>query len=230
MLSLEKKTRALNRIYEIYEKVASTLETACKKYCADCCTCNVTLTTLEAYQIITWLKEHREWDVIHQLDAWGGRLRFQPSITTNRLAELCMRGEEIPQEESDPSWGHCPFLMENACRIYPIRPFGCRCLLSNQKCEETRCAQVPPFVLTVNTVFLQVIEHLDHNGFSGNLTDLVRWLAVTANCHSYQTGGLTSAAQGLVANRPLPCLMIPEEHRMKMRDLLAELQGIDVGG
>lgn len=229
MPPFEQKSRALNRIYEIYENFVATLETACEKYCADCCTCNVTLTTVEAYQIVIHLRERGEQGLLHQLETMDGRMRFQPCITTNRLAELCMEDVDIPQEENDPSWGRCPFLLENACRIYPIRPFGCRCLLSSKKCHSTGCAEVTPFILTVNTVFLQIIEHLDHNGLSGNLSDLVGWLAADANRHAYQTGSLSTGTSGLVMNRPLPCLMIPEEHRRGIRDLLAELREIDAG-
>lgn len=229
MPSFEQKSTALNRIYEIYEKFAATLETACEKYCADCCTCNVTLTTVEAYPIVMHSRERGEQDLLHQPEAMAGRMRFQPRITTNRLAELCTQGIDIPEEECDPSWGRCPFLLENACRIYPIRPFGCRCLLSSKKCRSTGYAEVTPFVLTVNTVFLQVIEHLDHNGLSGNLTELVGWLAVEPNLQAYQTGELSSAAAGLIMNRPLACLMIPEEHRRGIAGLLAELREVVTG-
>jgi hypothetical protein len=134
---------------------------------------------------------------------------------------------EIPQEESDPSWGRCPFLLEDACRIYPIRPFGCRCLLSSEKCGATGFAEVTAFVLTVNTVFLQVIEHLDREGLSGNLTDLVRWLAVKENSRAYETGTLPSGTPGFATNRPLPGLMIPEEHRWEMQPLLTALREIE---
>jgi Fe-S-cluster containining protein len=229
MPPLEKKSNALSRIYEIYEKFVASIETACEKYCADCCTCNVTLTSLEAYRIVTHLQDRGEQGLIHELASLEGRKRFQPGITTNRLAELCMGEEEIPREECDPSWGRCPFLLEEACRIYPVRPFGCRCLLSSQKCRATGYAEVTPFVLTVNTVFMQVIEHLDQNGLSGNLTDVVRWLAVDTNCHAYQTGNLASGAPGPIMNRPLPCLMIPEEHRGEIRELLVKLQEVDRG-
>jgi len=226
MLPVEKKSNALSRIYEIYEKVVARLETACSKYCADCCTCNVTLTSLEAYQIVTHLKASGEQGLIHGLSSLEAPMRFQPIITTNRLAELCMGGSEIPEEECDPSWGRCPFLFEEACRIYPVRPFGCRCLLSRQKCRTTGFAEVTAFVLTVNTVFMQIIEHLDQKGLFGNMTDLLRWLAVEANRKAYQTGNLASAARGLIMNRSLPCLMIPEEHREEIRELLVELQEV----
>jgi hypothetical protein len=230
MPSLEKKSNALSRIYEIYENFVAPIETACEKYCADCCTCNVTLTSLEAYRIVTHLRERGQLGLIHELASLKGQIRFQPRITTNRLAELCMGEGEIPQEESHPSWGRCPFLFEAACRIYPIRPFGCRCLLSSKKCGITGFAEVTPFVLTVNTVFMQIIEHLDQSGLFGNLMDLVRWLSVDTNCQAYQTGNRAFGAPGLIMNRPLPCLMIPEEHRGKIKDLLAKLQGIDIGG
>ena len=45
-LMLGKKIAALDRIYAVYDGYCTTLDMACQKYCAHCCTTNVTLTTL----------------------------------------------------------------------------------------------------------------------------------------------------------------------------------------
>ena len=34
-------------------------------------------------------------------------------------------------ETLDPSWGACPLLFNDACPIYTLRPFGCRCMVSD---------------------------------------------------------------------------------------------------
>lgn len=100
--------------------------------------------------------------------------RYRPRLTTNGFAALCMKGEEIRDEENDPSWGKCPLLTEEqACPIYEKRPFGCRALLSEMSCSETGYAQIPPLILTINNIFMQYIEHLDAEGFSGNFTDMI---------------------------------------------------------
>lgn len=226
MLSVEKKLTALNRVYAIYDEFVAHQDVACEKFCSDCCTCNVTLTSLEAYQIVT----HKGIHVLQaasRLESVAAGKRFLPQITTNRLAELCMRGEDVPPEMSDPNWGRCPFLRDDACLIYPVRPFGCRCLISSQKCRTSGCAEVTPLVLTANTVFMQTIEHLDHGGVTGNLTDILQWLSVEDHRRQYETGMRDHPVKKeLILNRPMPCLMVPPEHRREITPLFESLRQI----
>ena len=55
-MNLQRKMAVLERIYEIYDNFTKGLDVACKKQCANCCTCNVTMTTLEGYKIAIFLK------------------------------------------------------------------------------------------------------------------------------------------------------------------------------
>ncbi|MDX9785514.1 MAG: YkgJ family cysteine cluster protein [Desulfobacterales bacterium] len=226
MAPIQQKIKILNRIYAVYDQFTATLNMVCEKYCSDCCTCNVTLTTLEAYSLVAHLTGKGDTTLFHKLESLSGQKRFRPTITTNRLAQLCLRGEPVPEEESDPSWGKCPFLHQAACSIYSLRPFGCRCLLSSQKCSAIGCAEIPSFVLTVNTVFMQVIEHADRNGLTGNLIDLIPWMAEKANRQKYESAMLSGDEGGLIANRPMPCLMVPDAHREALKDIIATLQRI----
>ena len=59
-MMLEKKIAALDRIYAAYDRFCAAQDVACKKYCAHCCTSNVTLTTLEGYKIVDHLIASRE--------------------------------------------------------------------------------------------------------------------------------------------------------------------------
>ena len=47
-------------------------------------------------------------------------------------------------------------------------------LYLSQNCGETGSADIDDFTASVNTVFLQVIEHLDAEGCSGNLIDVLQ--------------------------------------------------------
>ncbi len=137
-MNLDTKLIVLNQIYKIYDEFAETLDVACKQHCAQCCTRNVTLTTLEGYKIADYLISNGKSDLFAKLKDESDKKRFQPLTTTNQLAEICMRGQEPPEEENDPSWGSCPFLTNNECPVYPVRPFGCRCFVSKQNCSENR--------------------------------------------------------------------------------------------
>ena len=49
-MEIDRKLKALNRIYAVYDEFIRTRETACKMHCHQCCTTHVTLTTLEAFK------------------------------------------------------------------------------------------------------------------------------------------------------------------------------------
>lgn len=216
----------LERIYAIYDDFAGGLDVACQKYCALCCTCNVTLTTLEGYQIAEHLTSTGQSHLLEEIDSESSRKHFRPTITINALAEDCMQGKEPSEETGDPAWGPCPLLKDDECPVYWVRPFGCRCMLSQQNCQETGLAAMDPLVLTVNTVFLQYIEHIDARGFSGNLADVLAFMASSEHRRQYNSNHLTSPPANLIANRPIKILMIPPEHRAEMKPILNALQSI----
>ncbi len=55
-MNIDKKRVILEQIYETYDNFSKEFDVACKKYCANCCTRNVTMTTLEGYMIVKYLK------------------------------------------------------------------------------------------------------------------------------------------------------------------------------
>jgi len=55
MLNVYRQLAVLDQLYKIYDQFVDSLDIVCEKFCADCCTCNVTMTTLEAYKIISAL-------------------------------------------------------------------------------------------------------------------------------------------------------------------------------
>ncbi|QTA92448.1 YkgJ family cysteine cluster protein [Desulfonema magnum] len=227
-MNLDTKLVVLNQIYKIYDEFAATLDVACKQYCAQCCTRNVTLTTLEGYKIAHYLISNGKSDLFEKLKDASHKKRFQPLTTTNQLAEICMRGDEPPEEENDPSWGRCPFLTDNECPVYPVRPFGCRCFVSKQNCSETGYADTEPFVIAVNNVFLQFIEHIDAQGFSGNLTDVLLFMASDNNRQCYKDSTLTNPCDGLISNAPIKVVLVSPEHKDKAEPILRSLQSIKV--
>jgi len=221
-MDISAKLKLLEQIYAICDEFSATLTVACRRYCAHCCTGNVTMTGIEAYNIAEYLKNTQQ---TQQLDMLKERLlkpRFQPKITTNALALCYLEGREPPDEESDPAWGTCPFLTDNQCPIYAARPLGCRCFVSRLNCKDIGAADIEEFVLTVNTVFLQYIEHIDSGGFFGNFSDILAFMASEENLKQYQSGMLSSP-QGLIANTPIRVLMIPPEHRQRIQPILYSL-------
>ncbi len=223
-MNLNIKLSLLEHIYKVYEEFAEHLNVACRRYCSLCCTRNVTLTTLEGYKIIEYLTANNKSYLLEKIKAESHKNRFQPRITINRLAEMCMQDEDIPEEESLAEWGKCPFLQDNECPLYPVRPFGCRCFVSKQICGEKGEAVAEPFVITVNNLFLQYIEHIDIQGYFGNMTDITLFLESESNCNDYRNGILKDHFKSLIINQPAKILMIPPEHRERIKPVLKAIQ------
>lgn len=227
-MDLKTRLSVLDQIYKIYDGIVENWDTACRQYCSECCTRNVILTGLEGYKIITYLISQGRSERLRVIEAESDKKRFQPRMTTNALAALCMKGEEPPEEENESSWGNCPFLQNNECPIYPVRPFGCRCFISKQKCAETGYADVEPFMFAVNTVFLQYIEHIDAGGYSGNFTDVLLFMASEENRQSYSDGTLKHACKNLITNHPIRTLLVFPEHKERIEPVLKQLTDIKI--
>ena len=218
------KLEALKHLYGVYDDFVSGLNLACGRTCSDCCTCNVTLTTLEGYYIIESLTSPQKQRLISRLAPATFPKRFIPQITTNQLAAYTLQNRELPAEENDPLAGDCTFLTDDECPIYPLRPFGCRCLISKSRCGETGYADMDEFVFTVNTVFLQSIEHLDSPGCYGNLSDLLFTLKNAGARRLYEAGRLDCEKKGLIPNHPMKALMVPPEHRERIAPILQRIR------
>lgn len=228
MTEIEKKIAALDQIYAVYDQFAATLDLACKKYCAHCCTADVTMTTLEGYKLVHKLVSEGKSGYIETLLSIKPSERFQPKITTNRLADLCISGIEPPEEERPLKTSPCAFLDDSQCPLYLVRPFGCRCLVSRHDCGNKGYAEVDDFVLSVNTIFMQTIEHVDLNGCTANMIDVIATMASEENRQAYEDNRLDCSRAGLVPNQPLKALMVPPEHQVKIKPILQQLREIKI--
>ena len=227
-MDIASRLKILDQIYAIYDQFAASLNLACKKGCDHCCTSGVLLTTLEGYKIIDRLTSEANTDVIQQIRCASEIKRLRPQLTTNRLAQLCANGVDLPEEADNIDLQTCPILQNNQCPIYGLRPYGCRCLVSRHTCGDKGYAEVNDFVLSANTVFLQTIEHVDAGGCSGNLVDVLQALSIENNRKAYCSSALHCSANKLIPNQPLEVLMIPPQHRTKMEPILQELRQIRI--
>jgi len=223
-MTFQRKLQILHQLYDIYASYTDSLDLACRQHCCRCCTRNVTLTSLEATSLLDSLDPADKNRLLRRVQSNTSLERYQPRITTNEMAERCARGEALPEESCDPDWGPCPLLENRNCPIYPLRPFACRCLISRSSCEKTGYADVDEFSLTVNSIFLQVIEHLDRGGCTGNFTDILLYLSKLEHMRAYRQGRLECNAGNLVRNRSLKILMIPPGHRTTAAPILQRLQ------
>ncbi|MBT8352258.1 MAG: hypothetical protein KJO26_13635 [Deltaproteobacteria bacterium] len=223
-MNLGKKQVVLERIYQTYDHFTKKLDVACKKYCANCCTRNVTMTTLEGYMVAKFLKSRGKTDLYANIKKAFDKKRFLPEITINTMADLYLQGKDTHVDESHARWGECPLLISGECSIYQVRPFGCRCFVSKIKCKEDGCAEVSPFVFTVNSLFLQYIEHVDQDGCFGNLTDILLFMQNEENRKLFENGIITCKNAWMIPNKPAKVLVIPPEHKSRIEPILKVLQ------
>ncbi len=220
---LEPNIDLLKKIYRFFYEAIEHIDVECQKKCSSCCTCNVTMTSLEAGFLINSLTPQEKKKLNTRLEQHSPKKRYIPKMTTNMFARLCRQGNEIPDEENDPAWGQCPMLVDKLCSIYDARPFGCRALLSQVHCRGKGYAQIPPFVLTINTLFLQTIEHLDQKGFTGNLSDMLALFLSDSAFAGFTDRFRIADDARFILNEKISILMVPPEHLEKVRPLLEKL-------
>jgi hypothetical protein len=224
-MNIKHRSNCLKSIYAVYDAFIADTRKACRKHCAWCCTCNVTATTLEGWLIHEHLRSGGAVSgaAMEALSIIAPDRRFQPRVTINGMAQLCMQGRPLPDEVNDPAAGGCPLIEEDICPIYDVRPFGCRAMLSTVACDHEGEAAMPPLILSVNNIVMQCIEALDQPGASGNLIDILLYLSDADRRGAYEQQQALSWPQPLVPNQSIPVLMIPPEHRNAVQPLLESL-------
>ncbi len=229
MISLHEKV--LVRIFQEFEKWSEE-SLACKKGCAICCTQNVVVTAVEGDWILRYIRDHgkEEWFASKfQLKADTRR----PQVTTNGFAASCLQGEDVTPE-SYGNTGVCPFLEENCCSIYKVRPFSCRCFVSSSVCKPDTPALIAEYYLSASTAVMQIIEHLGQGKFIGNMLDVLLALCGTSeNRKNFRMLPASMSEQGLanvVKALPLPGFLLLEEEMDKIGPLLQAIFSYEIEG
>jgi Fe-S-cluster containining protein len=227
-MELNTKLILLERMIDIYDAFVQEQKLACEKYCAYCCTANVTMTTLEGIRILNQIEKTGDTQWLETMSSRAHPDRFQPRVSINRMADICARDGDPPEEHLNPEAGPCPILTADACPLYAVRPFGCRCMVSVRNCGQTGFAEMDPFILTVNDVFLQHLEHIDARGYTGNFCDVMLFLTDKQNRDDYMAGRLETSPERLTANQPVFVLMVPPEHRERIQPLMQRIRSIQI--
>lgn len=177
------KTQILKIIYQRFAEWSEAEQWACARGCATCCTQSVTITALEGEQILKHiLHQGREQGFAEQLSQPAKPHR--PALTINAYAQICLNGDEPPEENCTEPTRACPFLDNGSCTIYQVRPFSCRCFLSKERCSLGRPALVDNKHLAASTAVSQLIEHLGQFEYWGNMLDVLPAMLDISQYHS----------------------------------------------
>ncbi|TWI74029.1 putative zinc- or iron-chelating protein [Desulfobotulus alkaliphilus] len=208
---------ALAELYALQEKTFHDFHSACAPGCALCCTRNVIITSLEAEYILSHINTETAEKISAAAKTDPALPRLHPSLSLNSMAALYMDGKNPPEDEADPSWWPCPLLdtSNKKCTVYTHRPMACRCMISKTRCDTSDAAEMEEVQVVLHTLFLQATEHLDAEGRSGNLLDLLMETSFPGSMNS-----------SMPQNRKIPMLMIPPAFQQKLRPTLEEIHRI----
>lgn len=182
---IDHKKELLHAVYDVYARWIERFPLACRMGCNACCTQSVSMTSLEGEIILDFVKgAGREKRLLAKLSGVPpGKNRER--ITTNQFAGACLNHQEVDRETMG-GWDFtpCVFLEANICSIYEARPFGCRSFGSFVQCTADSAAQMAPIHLAVNTVFTQIIEHVNSDGgYCSAMTDILHSLVNSPICN-----------------------------------------------
>jgi Fe-S-cluster containining protein len=216
------KFKVLGAVYSFYDRFLKGFPLACRPGCHVCCTVNIVATSLEAEHLLC-SSFFDNLDLKKLLYSATARPIYRPGLSTNQIADLCLRQEDIPSDTGEHGEGVCTFLnREGLCSVYENRPFACRAMSSMEICQYGGEADMEPFLVTVNLAICQIIEHLDKEGVSGNLLDVLSELVN----NRFKSPGTVN---GLISNRALPGFLVSPDEQVRFRAFMRRLADFQVG-
>lgn len=229
------KHQILQLIFDTFEKWCSDqkdLTPACYKGCNVCCTQNVTITALEAESILRYIQREKKSDWF-TTQISQNRKHQRPGFSTNDFAKACLEEREVPSQPQNNAAG-CPFLEENICMIYPVRPFSCRHFVSSSVCKPGQPATIPDYYLEASTAVTQIIEHLGQKEYWGNMLDVLPALLDISEFREIgekmDTALTIQARMQTLTAKPLPGFLLSEAESSRVVPLLETLFQAEIDG
>jgi Fe-S-cluster containining protein len=220
MADVLNKRQILKKIYDIYDQLSQNWELACRKLCSDCCTDRVLITGLEGIFVLEYLQAHHLQKFLKKIQTIPPDNRYHPKTTINQESWLTVNDKPIPEPEEVPTHT-CPFLTNDHCSIYPVRPMSCRTMVSSIPCRQTGQASMTSFQMSVATLFYQFIEMLDLDGYYGNYLNILEMLTTSPETQSIQ---LVLSKSSLLKNQRISHVMIPPEHQEELIPIMNAIQ------
>ena len=228
------KIKILEAIFEQYQHWIKNETFHCHRGCSLCCTQNVMITEVEGQYIYNFiLQENR--------DKWFAEKLLQEKQinhvhqTTNGFARICIeKNTDYVDAEQPNSAGKCPFLDENCCTIYAVRPFSCRSFASSQNCQNDGTAHLSEKLLVINTVSMQLVEHLGQKGYWGNMLDVLMALSqhkinAAVKNHINDNMAVKRATMSTLTAEPIPGFLLKPEEEKEVNQYLKFVLTTKVG-
>lgn len=209
-------------MYALYESHSNHYKLACKKFCSNCCTDRILMTSLEGSLIAAHIQQYNLHELLNQVKNIPPDKRYHPKTTINQESYLAYNDSPIPEPEEIQAHT-CPFLTNDQCAIYPARPMSCRTMISSVPCQNMGYASMSSVQMSTATLFYQFIEMLDDGGYYGNFLNILEMLMLPADTQSLQ---LVLTKTPLLKNQRIHYVMIPPEHRDALIPIMNSIQQI----
>jgi len=93
-------------------------------------------------------------------------------------------------------------------------------MISQAPCNENGVADMDAFGMVMNQAFIQYIEHIDADGYTANLSDMMEHYIIR---NGINNGSRRSETVNRVKNRRIPMLMVPPEYHKRAGIILEKL-------
>ena len=218
------KNTIISTVYHEYDVWTAHRSYACQKGCSACCTSSVTMTSLEGHIIYDYLVANNQLSLVETIKKQS-LPSIIPQYTTNMFACYCFEEKEIAENES---WDMrpCLFLKGNICSIYPVRPFGCRSFSSTSPCDSENAAVVDSATITINSMVMQIIEHIDQGNPWGQMVLTLKHIVNKKDESKAQDDENTH----LLISQANPGFLVPPEDRYVAEQFLQTLFAAKIGG
>ncbi|MBU0967405.1 MAG: hypothetical protein KKA54_13610 [Proteobacteria bacterium] len=157
------------------------------------------------------------------------------NLTTNGFARMCLeKNAEHTELEQLQRKEICPFLEEKCCTLYGVRPFSCRSFASTKYCNDYGSAHLNERLLVINTVTMQLIEHLGQKGYWGNMLDVLLALAhhkvnEAVKTHISDDERVQSAIRNTLTAEPIPGFLLRQEEENEVNQYLQTVLSAKIG-
>ena len=228
------KHKILDTIYTSFDSwcTETQTQTACCKGCSTCCSQNVTITAMEGEDILRYVLSEGMVDQFAAALLQADEIN-RPKYTTNDFAKACLDGRDV-DPEIQTNEGTCPFLKDNICTIYPVRPFSCRLFISSMTCSPGNPAQVSDDHLEASTAVTQVIEHLGQKEYWGNMLDVLMAMLDIGEyreiADKFNQTLVIQARMRTHTAKPLPGFLLSEEEGPKVAKFLEKIFDTEIDG
>ena len=228
--TIKLKRDLLSHVYEVYEHITERFDCACQRDCYACCTSGVIATTLEILPLAEFLEQSLGGRCNEPAQLVSEERKPRPTLTINHLARCCLERVEPPQDETVYLTSPCPLREEDGCSVYEVRPFHCRSMFSTEICKVGGEAVMDPVIISLNGVFEQIIEHIDHGGLVGNMLDLLKAFEGPEFRESYRLSTVTNPESFFLRAQPNSGFIVLPQHRQEVAAALTMLWDQKVQG